>query len=339
VGVVSHDRAFLERTITSVVEIDESTHGATTFQGGWTAYLEERALARRHAEERYATYTAERQRLSARAQQQREWADQGASAARKRPSDNDKNIKAFKLNQTERLAAKARATQRAMERLPVVDKPWEGWDLRFVVNEAPRSGEIVFRLQNAVIERGAGFRLGPIDVEVHRGERLSLVGRNGSGKTTLLGALLGTIPLAQGERYVGPGVVVGELDQSRSQLDRGPTVLAAVASVTGMPPEDVRRLLAKFGLSAAHVERRASSLSPGERTRAQLALFMAQGVNCLVLDEPTNHLDLPAIEQLEQALDTFTGTVLLVTHDRRLLEAVRTTASIQLDGSGVRRSA
>jgi ATPase subunit of ABC transporter with duplicated ATPase domains len=129
---------------------------------------------------------------------------------------------------------------------------------------------------------------------------------------------------------MGPGVVVGELAQARARFgDR--RLLDAFEAETGLLTRDARSLLAKFGLGAEHVERVATSLSPGERTRAELALFMASGVNCLVLDEPTNHLDLPAIEQLEQALDSYDGTLLLVTHDRALFDAVAITRTIELD--------
>src|SRR5262249_7909462 len=124
--------------------------------------------------------------------------------------------------------------------------------------------------------------------------------------------------------------VVGGLDQARGTLLGDRTLLDAFVAETSVLPREARSLLAKFGLGPDHVMRPASSLSPGERTRAVLALLMARGVNCLVLDEPTNHLDLPAIEQLEQALDTFEGTVILVTHDRRLLDAVRLDRRIEV---------
>ena len=147
---------------------------------------------------------------------------------------------------------------------------------------------------------------------------------------TLLGALLGEIPLTSGVQWRGPGVVVGRLEQARRQLTDQPTVLAAFLAVTGMIISEARTLLAKFGIGAEHVNRPAESLSPGERTRLVLALLMARGSNCLVLDEPTNHLDMPAIEQLEQAVETFAGTVLLVSHDRSLLSNVRRTRTIVL---------
>jgi ATPase subunit of ABC transporter with duplicated ATPase domains len=131
-------------------------------------------------------------------------------------------------------------------------------------------------------------------------------------------------------------VVVGEVDQARGLfLGDEPLLDAFGAAVPGMVPAEVRTLLAKFGLRAAHVLRRAATLSPGERTRVALALLQARGVNLLVLDEPTNHLDLPAIEQLESALASYSGTLLLVTHDRRMLEAVETNRHIQVDGGRV----
>jgi ATPase subunit of ABC transporter with duplicated ATPase domains len=162
------------------------------------------------------------------------------------------------------------------------------------------------------------------------------VGPNGGGKTTLLQALLGRLPLDAGTSTLGPSVVVGELDQVRAAFDVEADVVDVVRAATGMLPEETRTLLAKFGLKAAHVERSAASLSPGERTRAGLAILMARGTNCLVLDEPTNHLDLAAIEQLEEALQTYDGTLLLVTHDRRLLDAVPTTRRVTVRAGVVR---
>ena len=184
-----------------------------------------------------------------------------------------------------------------------------------------------------MIERGE-FRLGPIDLEIGWAERVAILGPNGSGKTTLLNALLGRLPLASGTQWLGPGVVVGEIDQARASLTRDEPLLDAFVRASELVrQQEARSLLAKFGLRSDHVSRPIASLSPGERTRAVLALLMARGANCLVLDEPTNHLDLPAIEQLEQALDTFDGTLLLVTHDRRLLDAVRIDRTITLEHS------
>ncbi len=329
VVLVSHDREFLRRTITHVAEIDQFDHGLTLFSGGYQAYLVERELAAQHARERYEEYEEKRSSLAGRAQREREWATQGLSKAKKDLSEKDKFIRAYRINQSEQLAGKAARTERAMERLDVVDEPREPWQLRLTFGETARSGAIVSRLVDAVHRRG-DFTLGPVTLTIGAGERIAIVGANGSGKTTLLRVMLGSIEADAGEVFVGPSVVVGEMEQGRSQLAGAPTILDAFMQVTSMTIPAARTLLAKFGIGAAEVNRPTPSLSPGERTRAVLALLMATGTNCLVLDEPTNHLDLAAIEQLEIALDAFGGTVLLVTHDRALLDTVRLTRRIEL---------
>ena len=167
-----------------------------------------------------------------------------------------------------------------------------------------------------------------------------ITGANGSGKSTLLGALLGRIPLDEGTATLGSRVQIGEIDQARALFLGEEALVEAFRDLTGRPPaHETRTLLAKFALGAEHVDRPAASLSPGERTRAALALLQARQVNLLVLDEPTNHLDLPAIEQLEAALDRFQGTVLLVTHDRRMLATVRTTRRWHVSGGRLREDA
>jgi ATPase subunit of ABC transporter with duplicated ATPase domains len=222
-----------------------------------------------------------------------------------------------------------------IERLDVVEEPRKEWELRMEIAAAPRSGAVVATLRAAEVRRD-GFTLGPVDLQIDWADRVAITGANGSGKTTLLGALLGRTPLDAGGAALGPGVVVGEVDQARLLFYGGEALLDAFgAEVPELPPAEVRTMLAKFGLKAAHVLRPAATLSPGERTRAALALLQARGVNLLVLDEPTNHLDLPAIEQLESALGSYNGTLLLVTHDRRMLDAVHTTRRIELDSGQV----
>ena len=327
--IVSHDRAFLERTVTDVLELDEHARSGRTYGGGWAAYRSERAADQAHASTDYAVYQAQRAELRQRAQRERQWATTGVARENKHPRDNDKAQRKFRIERTETLAGRARRTERALESLQAVDKPWEGWDLRFSISEAARSGDVVVRLEDAVVARG-DFRLGPCTLDIAWADRVALVGPNGSGKTTLVEALLGRVPLAAGTRRLGPSVVIGELAQDRRILGDSPNLASAFTTATGLPRDQARSQLAKFGLGADAVLRPSSSLSPGERTRAELAAFAALGVNFLVLDEPTNHLDLPAIEQLESALQSFGGTLLLVSHDRRLLEAVTTTRRVEL---------
>jgi ATPase subunit of ABC transporter with duplicated ATPase domains len=261
--------------------------------------------------------------------------EKGVKNARRKQPDNDKVGRKFRTEATEKQAAKASQTERLIERLDVVEEPRKEWDLHLEIAAAPRAGAIVASMRGAVVRLGM-FTLGPVDLQIDWADRVAITGANGSGKTTLLGALLGRIPLAAGHATLGPGVVVGEVDQARGLFLGGEPLLDAFgAAVPGMVTAEVRTLLAKFGLHAAHVLRPAATLSPGERTRAALALLQARGVNLLVLDEPTNHLDLPAIEQLESALESYPGTLLLVTHDRRLLDAVTTNRRINVSDGQV----
>jgi ATPase subunit of ABC transporter with duplicated ATPase domains len=327
--IASHDREFLRRTVTDIAELDEFTHRVTVYAGGYDAYLHEREVARQRAWAAWEEYDRVRSSLASRAQRERDWATQGLSRAKKAPADNDKHIRSFKVNQTEQLAGRAARTAKAMERLDVVEQPREPWQLQLTIAAAPRSGTLVAELDGAVAHRG-DFRLGPVSATVNYGERVVIVGPNGSGKSTFLTALLGETALDAGRRRIGSSVKIGRLDQLRGQFPGAASTLDAFQAASGMLVGEARTLLAKFGVGAGHVARPIASLSPGERTRLVLALFMAQGSNCLVLDEPTNHLDLPAIEQLEAALDTFDGTLLLVSHDRVLLERVRRTRTIEL---------
>ncbi|MEU3168290.1 ABC-F family ATP-binding cassette domain-containing protein [Streptosporangium sp. NPDC006930] len=329
--LVSHDREFLARTVNRVVELDLAQQLVRVHGGGYEAYLAEREVARRHAREEYEEYAGTVASLKQRAGMQRAWMEKGVKNARRKAPDNDKIGRNLRTETTEKQAAKARQTERMIERLEEVEEPRKEWELRMEIAVAPRSGAVVATLRDAVVRRGT-FTLGPVNLQVGWAERVAITGANGSGKSTLLAALLGRLPLEEGNASLGPGVVVGEVDQARGLfLGDEPLVDAFGAAVPDMAPGDVRTLLAKFGLRAAHVPRPAATLSPGERTRAALALLQARGVNLLVLDEPTNHLDLAAIEQLESALASYPGTLLLVTHDRRMLEAVHTTRRVHVD--------
>jgi ATPase subunit of ABC transporter with duplicated ATPase domains len=323
--IVSHDREFLARTVTTVVEIDRSLQRISTYGGGYEAYLDERSVARRQARLDYEQYAARRAELEARARTQRAWMEKGVKNARRKATDNDKIGRKFRAESTEKQAAKARQSERLIERLEVVDEPRKEWRLEFTIASAPRSGDVVATARAASVRRGT-FTLGPVDLQLDLRDRVAITGPNGGGKSTLLAMLLGDVAPDTGAVNLGSGVVIGEIDQARALFEGEDALVDAFSrEVPDWPTADVRTLLAKFGLGADHVGRSAGSLSPGERTRAALALLQARGVNLLVLDEPTNHLDLPAIEQLEDALESFDGTVLLVTHDRRMLDTVRLT--------------
>ncbi len=309
---VSHDRAFLER-MTSIVEFEAETRQARVFAGGWSEYVEQRAAGRERHESAYAGYRSERERLEEQARRMRQWEERGYGQGRKKKKSKD--VK--------------KAAAKRLGRLEQVDKPWTPWQLRLELSPQQRGGDVVARLSGVVVERGS-FRVGPVDLELRHGDRLALLGRNGAGKTTLLKALLGELPLVAGERRLGPGTVLGELPQGPGPFAGKERLLHRFTELSGVPTGEARALLATFALGADDVLRAGPSLSPGERSRAAIALLAARGVNALVLDEPTNNLDLEAIEQLELAVESFEGAAVLVTHDRRFLEAFNATQTIEL---------
>ncbi|KAA0079863.1 ABC transporter ATP-binding protein [Mycolicibacterium sp. P9-64] len=323
VVLVSHDREFLARTVTRVLELDLAQNTTTVFGGGYESYLEEREVARRHRREQYDEFADKKADLEARARTQREWSSQGVRNAMRKAPDNDKNRRRAQSESSEKQAQKVRQMESRIARLEEVVEPRKEWALEFTIAAAERSSSVVATLDNAVVRQG-DFVLGPVSIQVDAGERIGITGPNGAGKSTLLRLLLGRQQPDQGRASLGANVDIGEIDQARADFTGAERLVDRFERyVPSWPTADVRTLLAKFGLRADHVERPVDDLSPGERTRAGLALLQARGTNVLVLDEPTNHLDLPAIEQLEQALETFEGALLLVTHDRRMLQNVR----------------
>ncbi|GAB2976101.1 ABC-F family ATP-binding cassette domain-containing protein [Nocardioides montaniterrae] len=323
VVLVSHDREFLARCVTRVVELDLAQNKVAVYDGGYDSFLEERDIARRHAREAYEEFADKKADLVSRARVQREWSSQGVRNAMKKSPDNDKIRRRAQSESSEKQAQKVRQMESRISRLEEVEEPRKEWELQFSIAAAPRSSSVVATLNEASVTLG-DFTFGPVSLQVNAGDRIGITGPNGAGKSTLLRLLLGRLAPTAGSASLGASVAIGEIDQARTSLSESlPLADAFEAVVPAMASGEVRTLLAKFGLKAAQVSSPVGALSPGERTRAALALLQARGVNLLVLDEPTNHLDLPAIEQLEQALEAYDGALLLVTHDRRLLGNVR----------------
>jgi ATPase subunit of ABC transporter with duplicated ATPase domains len=315
VVVVSHDRAFLSRVTTEVLELEAETRRARLYAGGFAEFERLRALARERESQAYARYEEERERAEGLLAERRTQARAAGAMANRRG--------------THALSSKVRAAEKRLERLEDPGKPWRPWELQLELPVARRGSDDVLALRGAIVQRGS-FRLGPIDLDLRARERLAIVGPNGSGKSTLVDVVLGRVGLAAGTRRLGRGVEVGSIDQTRRRFDGDESLLAAFTHETRLAEEDARTLLAKLALGADDVLRSAGSLSPGERTRAELAVLVASGVNCLVLDEPTNHLDLEAVLELERALASYAGTLVVVSHDRRFLDAIAPTRTLEL---------
>ena len=335
VVLVSHDREFLSCCVTRVLELDLAQHSNHIYGGGYDSYLEERAIARQHKRDDYDEFARKKADLVARARTQREWSSQGTRNAMRKAPDNDKIKRRASMESSEKQAQKVRQMESRIRRLEEVEEPRKEWQLEFTIGAAPRSSSVVATLSEARVVQ-SDFVLGPVSLQLNAGDRVGITGPNGAGKSTLLRTLLGRRAPDSGTASLGTSVAIGEIDQARSLFaDNVPLAEAFERQMPEMASAEVRTLLAKFGLKVDHVLRPGSELSPGERTRAGMALLQAQGVNVLVLDEPTNHLDLPAIEQLEQALESYEGALLLVTHDRRMLEQVRLDRHWHVEGGRV----
>ena len=321
VVLVSHDRDFLDRTINRVVEIEAETRRVHEYSGTWSEYEAARERARAQHEAAYADYLDEKHRYTTLLEDRRRQAHTlgGERKLARQTGGADRRA-------TNALRGKVNQAKNHLERLEEVEKPWSPWRLQMEFAAAPPTGTIA-ALSGAVVHVGS-FGLGPVDLELHFSDRLAVIGANGTGKTTLIRALTGELPLARGSRRVGPAVVFGELTQARDLFSG--VLLDDFTELSGLTTTDARTLLAKFALGPDEIVRPAPSLSPGERTRAGLALLSARGVNCLILDEPTNHLDLEAIEELETALETYDGCLVVVTHDRRFLERLAVTRTMEL---------
>jgi ATPase subunit of ABC transporter with duplicated ATPase domains len=334
--LVSHDRDLLARTTTSVLELDRHAGTATRYTGGYATFERERALARRRAIDAHESAVAERERLKAVEEQVRRRAREGAeraSSKRAKRDNPDKSLRHLFRESAQNGQAYGNAVAKRVARVEVPDKPWESPVPRLPLHAAARAGDSLVALEGAVLRRGT-FTLGPLDLDVAPRDRILLAGPNGSGKSTLLAALAGRLDLAEGRRRVAPGALLAELGQERGLFaDAGDGQLVdAVRRLTSLDEGPARAALASYGLTAEHAIRPIDSLSPGERTRAELAVLAQRGAAALLLDEPSNHLDPEALSELERALENWPGALVVATHDRRLRDALRLDRTVDVAG-------
>jgi ATP-binding cassette subfamily F protein 3 len=313
VVLVAHDRWFLEAVGTAVLELEAGR--GRFFPGTWTQWRKEQA-----AREIALGRAIDRQQ---------------AEIARL-----EKFVERFRAK-----ATKAKQAQSRVKRLDKIERierdPRDREALKFDFKAPERSGRVVFEMTCGRVEVGSDppkVLLDGAEVWLERGEHVSLVGANGTGKTTLIDTLAGLRPLAAGKLSTGHNVKLGHLSQHADDLGRGAggrarTVIEACVVHTGLTPNKARALLGRFLFSGEEAEKPLDGLSGGERRRLSLAILVASGANVLILDEPTNHLDLESREALEDALLAYEGSLLLVSHDRALLEAVGTRTVAVQDGT------
>jgi ATP-binding cassette subfamily F protein 3 len=311
--LVAHDRWFLEAVGTSVLELEAGR--SRFFPGTWTQWRTEQAAREIALGRAIDKQQAEIARL-------------------------EQFVERFRAK-----ATKAKQAQSRVKRLDKIERierdPRDRAGLKFDFKAPARSGRVVFEMTGGRVEVGADpprVLVDNAEIWLERGEHVSLVGANGTGKTTLIDTLAGLRPLAAGKLSTGHNVKLGHLSQHADELGQGAggrarTVAEACVVHTGLSPGKARALLGRFLFSGEEAEKPLDGLSGGERRRLSLAILVASGANVLILDEPTNHLDIESREALEDALQAYEGSLLLVSHDRALLEAVGSRTVAVQDGT------
>ena len=318
--LASHDRRLLERAADDVVELDRTR--SRLYRGGWDTYEREREAERHAAGVAYEEATAEKRRLVELERRIRQQGEVGERKAR-RKDEPDKHIRYGSIQSAQKNTA-ASGIARRIEIVEIPEKPWEENLSRLLLDAAqPVRTSAVATVRDAVLVRG-DWRSRPLDLTVGAGERMLLRGANGSGKSSLIAALRGELKPVSGSVAVPGGLRFTELAQRGGVFEgESAPLVATFRELSGLDETTARTALASMRLGPEIVARPPSSLSPGERTRAELALLAQLPAACLLLDEPSNHLDLEALEVLESALEGWAGALVLASHDRAMRDRVR----------------
>ncbi|MDO8594119.1 MAG: ABC-F family ATP-binding cassette domain-containing protein [bacterium] len=315
--VISHDRRFLDKVVRKIFEIHWQTRILEVRNGTYSDYLAECKRSLERQKQQFRLQQDEIKRLEESARQKRQDALRGASWV---GSDNDKFLRGFKRDQAGRSGRGAKAIEKRIEQMEKVERPVERSAFTIPIEADDGHGDRNVVVTDLIVGYADTFKVGPISFGVEYGERVGIMGLNGSGKSTLLKTVTGVLQPLSGTVKIGSNLRVGNLMQEHESLPRNEILFDFLKTRTSLDRPRVYAKLAQFGFDERHVLHPISALSPGGRARLLLALFSVLSVNILVLDEPTNHLDMEALDALEETLETYTGTVLIVSHDRHFLE-------------------
>lgn len=348
--IASHDRQFLDNVVDRVIELDWLKHTATIYTGNWSAFSEMRAHQDRVYHTAYLREQAERSRVVASSQEKKLWAEIGAEYEM---PDKDKMSQGFHRNRSAKLAVYSKSIEGRLKRLNKYESPVERVPLHIDLEMTELNEESVqptFRLDDVTIGYPDGFQFGSIGMDIPFGERLGILGVNGAGKSTLLKTILGTLEPISGTVGRAGDIRFGDVLQEHENLPVDETPLQWLHSRWGTEYPDTDEdgslilteanpsvlLLKAFRFTEYEVTDKISHLSPGRRVRLIFAGLAANKTNVLVLDEPTNHLDVEGCEALEEAIENYEGTILLVTHDRLFLRHVRLSKVVVLESEAMR---
>jgi len=316
--IVSHDRAFLDNTVNSILELDPATHGLKAYPGNYTDYLEQKITEREHLAQAWQDQQDEIAQLKAAAAHIR-----GLTKMKKggKADSGDKFAKGFFGNRaTKNVAGRAKHIEARIEKLLSEDKierPRPSWQMKLDFGApAHQSKDVLFAESLSIGYAQEKPILTGLNLHIRAGQRIALIGDNGSGKTTLIRAITGQLEPLAGMLKVGEKVKLGYMAQEQELLNPSLSGLETIQKVAPFNETEARHFLHFFLFSGDDPLRPSGSYSYGERARLMLALLVAQGCTFLVLDEPINHLDIPSRARFEQALANFKGAVLAAVHDR-----------------------
>ena len=314
VVIVSHDRTFLDRMVSAILEIDPLTHTLTRYAGTYTDYA---AAKQQEWEKQWAAYKDQQEFI---ARLQSSIAGKKGYARSIEAGTIDFAPRKIAMRIAHQAIIQERRLQRLLDSDERIDKPERTWQIKLDFGDAPPSGRDVVLLENVAMGFDDRELFRDVNLTLRAGERIALVGLNGSGKTTLARLILGELSPRAGRVRLGVGVRLGYFAQEQEDLDPNSTPYDVIRAVAPFDQTEARSFLHYFLFGGHDVFVPVGSLSFGERARLSLARLVARGCNLLLLDEPINHLDIPSRTRFEQAMTAFEGSVLAIVHDRYFIE-------------------
>ncbi|MST04301.1 MAG: ABC-F family ATP-binding cassette domain-containing protein [Candidatus Pacebacteria bacterium] len=318
--IVSHDRRFLDNVTQKVFSIDRETRRFKVINGKYSHFLENEERDEKRRMELYQAQVREIERINVIVEEKKQDAEDGSKWER---SDNDKMLQGYNRNKSGRSLRTAKVIGNRIKRMEILDKPVVKNLFNIPTYEIKNEGNTEIEAKHLVVGRGKVFKTEPIDLHIQFGKKICIIGGNGEGKSTLIKTLLGELKAVSGEINIGGSVKLVNMSQEHELLPPDKSPVQFLSQMAGIGESNAYNLLTKFDFPEEQAKNKISTMSPGERARLILIYFAAKKANVLVLDEPTNHMDAEAVSALKEFLKTYTGSLILISHDRYFIEQVK----------------
>jgi ATP-binding cassette subfamily F protein 3 len=330
--MISHDRRFIDHTVSKIFALDWNTHKLAIANGTYSDYLE---MLHKQFERQLKQHEEQGEEIERLKETARDLKEKSQKGSRKSGSDNDKMLQGFNRNKAGESGRKAKTIKKRIDKIDRIEEPIKRKALFLNLSAEKGYGNRDIQLKNVIAGFPHGFHTKPISMEIPFGKRIGIIGPNGSGKSTLLKTITGKLPPLSGDIFIGSGLSIGDMMQEHDSLPREINVSVFLQNRLNLNKEFTHGFLGKYGIDPHQVEQKISVLSPGSRARLLIGIFTDLSTNMLILDEPTNHLDLETLDALEGALRTYKGSIILVSHDRYLIESMMLDRIFILDGGGI----